>query len=272
MRQPALSTSLNSLEKDLGVQIFQRSPQGVTPTEDGRRILETIHRILNDVESLRKYSSQNDPENMTGTIKVSISPIFSHLFFDILTKYKEKFPKVDFHLAIYPFVRVKELFRHGEYSAAIDYVPLKVLEEEKLSTFKLSTHNIRLFVGPLSKFYDREEVCLEELQDEKFLAYSKEYWKEINKSLRIRTTPIFVGDNGSICHILRKSDMIGTMADVYEKLDVDNYEGRPRMLRIKDTDKMSFNGYLIYPGGRQLTLLEQQSIHFLRDLIVELEK
>lgn len=271
MRQPALSTSLNSLEKSLGVQIFQRSPQGVTPTEDGKRILETIHRILNDTDSLIQYSSQNDPENLTGSIKVSISPIYSHLFFDIITRYKEKFPKVDFQIAIYPFVRIKELFQHGEYNIAIDYAPQKTLEDEKFSCYKLKTHKIRFFAGPLSRFYDREEVHLEELREERFLAYSKSYWKEINKGLKIRTMPIFAGDTGSITHILRNSDVIGALADIYEKLDAGNDDGRPRMLPVREVEDYSFDGFLIYPGNRQLSLLEKLSVRFLKELLMELE-
>ena len=68
MGQPALSSSLNNLEKKIGVQIFSRNPQGVTPTEDGKKILEMAHRIINESNAIMGYSKQNDPEQMTGTI------------------------------------------------------------------------------------------------------------------------------------------------------------------------------------------------------------
>lgn len=272
-RQPALSTSLNALEKEIGVQIFQRTPKGVVPTEDGKKILEMAHRVMNEVDSILQYSNQNDSENLAGAIRVSISPIYSYLYFDIVTGYKEKFPNVKFHLDIHPFIRMRELLRDGEYSVAIDYVPQKFFKGENWLTYKLKPRAIKLYVGPASRFYDRAQVSLEEIQNEKFLAFSEEYWVDINRNLKIRNKPLFVEDNASILQILRKSDMIGVMADVYDKLDLEEYEGRPRMIRITDLpeEKLAFHGHLIYPGDRQLTLLEQHTIRFLKEFLLEKE-
>lgn len=271
MGQPALSSSLNNLEKKIGVQIFSRNPQGVTPTEDGKKILEMAHRIINESNAIMGYSKQNDPEHMTGTIKVGLSPAFSYLFFDIMTRYKERFPKVDFQVGIHSFIRTKEMLRLGEYIAAIDFIPQKIMEEEKLSYYRLKDHQVRLFAGPKSKFYDRTSVNIEELRDEKFMAFAKEYWAENNKSLKVRSTPIFVEDNASIWQILRRSDTIGTLPDIYDKLEVENYEGRPRMIPIEGITNAVFHGNLVYPGNRQLTLLEQYTIQFLKELMEELE-
>ena len=271
MGQPALSSSLSSLEKKVGVQIFQRTPQGVMPTEDGKQILETAHRILNDCSIIMDYSKQHNPEELTGTIKVSLAPGYSYLFFDILTKYKEQFPKVELELSILPMAKTKEMIHRGEYSMAIDFVPEHVIEEEKLNSITLKTHTPKLFVGPLHPFYERESVDVKEVKDEKFVAFSKTYWKENNKKLKIRKTPIFVEDNASIRHIIRKSDLIAIMPDVYDKLDVEVYEGRPRMIQLTGIKDPGFSGSLVYPGNRQLSLLEQQTIQFLKNLMTELE-
>lgn len=269
--QPALSSSVNNLEKEIGVQIFARNSQGVVPTEDGKKILEIAHRMVNDSNIILDYSKQNNPEQMTGTIKVSLAPSYSYLYFDIMTRYKEYFPKVDFQLGIHPHASIKELLRHGEYSAAIDFVAPKVIEEEKLACITLKGHTMKLFAGPLSRFYERESVDISELKDEKFIAFSREYWKQNNKNLKVKTKPVFIEDNASIRQILRRSDMIATMPDMYDKLDVEQYEGRPRMIQITGIDKPVFHGTLVYPKNRQLTLLEQETIQFLKELMEELE-
>lgn len=272
-RQPALSTSLNALEKEIGVQIFQRTPKGVVPTEDGKKILEMAHRVMNDIDGILQYSNQSDPENLTGTFRVSISPIYSYLYFDIVTSYKEHFPNVNFQLGIHPIQRMREMLKHGECNVAIDYVPQKVLKEENWITHRLKAHTLKLFVGPASRFYNRDKVLLEEVKEEKFLAFSEEYWVEINRNLKIRKKPLFAEDDASILQVLRKSDMIGVFADVYDKLDLETYEGKPRVIEIADVpkEKLTFYGNLIYPGNRQLTLLEQQSIKFLKELLLEKE-
>ena len=268
--QPALSSSLNSLEKEINVQIFQRTPQGVVPTEDGQKILEMARRVINDCNLIMDYSKQNDPEHLTGTIKVCLAPAYSYLFFSILTKYKKCFPNVDFRLRISPLVKTKELIRTGECSMAIDFVPEKVAEEEKLISTNLMEHRIKLFAGPLNKYYHRENVKIEELRDENFIAFSKEYWKENNKNLKIRTKPVFIEDNASIRQILRISDYLAIMPDVYDKQDVADYEGRPRMIPVEGISDPIFYGNLVYPGNRQLTLLEQHTVQFIKNLMIEM--
>ena len=269
--QPALSSSLNSLEKEIRVQIFHRTPQGVVATEDGQKILELARRVINDCNIIMDYSRQNDPEHLTGTIKVCLAPAYSYLFFYILTKYKEYFPNVDFRLNISPMVKTKELIHRGECSMAIDFVSPKVMEEEKLIGINLMEHRIKLFAGPQNKFYQREKVNIDELRDEKFIAFSKEYWKENNRNLKIRTKPIFIEDNASIRQIVRISDYLAIMPDVYDKLDVGEYEGRPRMIPVEGIVNPIFYGNLVYPGNRQLTLLEQHTIQFIKELMLNLE-
>ena len=271
MGQPALSTSVNNLEKEIGVQIYYRNSQGVVPTEDGKKILEIAHRMVNDSNVIMSYANQNDFEHITGKIKVSLAPAYSYLFFDIITRYKERFPKVDFRLGIYPLVRMKELIRNGEYCAAIDFVPVKTIEEEKFSVIQLKNHKVQLFAGPLSKFYDRNSVDIEEVREEKFVAFSREYWVQNNRNLKLKKNPIFIEDNASIREILRRSDMIAVMPDMYNKLEAVDYEGRPRMIPLTGIDQKGIHGSLVYPGNRQLTLLEQYTIEFLKDLMMELE-
>lgn len=269
IRQPALSTSLNSLEKEIGIQIFERTPKGVLPTDDGKKILESAHSILNEVDNILQYSNQKEPKNLTGTMRICISPIYSYLYFDIVTGYKERFPRVDVQFSIQPFIRMRELLHKGEYNLAIDYVPQTVLKEENWPVHTLKPHAVKLLVGPLSRFYGQEQVPLAELRNERFLIFSEEYWMDINRNLKVKKEPLFIEDNASILQIIRKSDMIGIMADMYDKLDVEEYEGRLKSIHIVDIPekKLAFEGHIIYAGNRKLTLLEQQSIQFLKELL-----
>ena len=164
--QPALCNTLYSLEKEIGVQIFTRNIKGVEPTEDGKKILEIIHRIVNDCNLILDYGNQNDPEKMTGTIKVSISPTYGYLYFDILSRYKDTFPNVDFQLSFYSADRIKDALRRGECSIAVELEAgemVDVIRDEKFACEKLKAHKVMLFAGPKSPFYDRESVTIEEL-------------------------------------------------------------------------------------------------------------
>ena len=48
--QPSLSRSIDSLEKELGVMLFDRAGRGITLTKAGRLFLEYVNRILEDCD------------------------------------------------------------------------------------------------------------------------------------------------------------------------------------------------------------------------------
>lgn len=61
LAQSNLSSSIRSLEEELGVQIFNRSNHGVRPTEKGRRVLEMANQILESYAHMRQISRDESP-------------------------------------------------------------------------------------------------------------------------------------------------------------------------------------------------------------------
>lgn len=58
MGQPNLSRAIRELEKEIGITLFHRTPQGVEPTEQGARFLtyaKTILSQMDELESLYKH-------------------------------------------------------------------------------------------------------------------------------------------------------------------------------------------------------------------------
>lgn len=52
LKQSTLSRKVSELEYRLGIQLFERSSRGATPTEAGRPFIEKARRILNDLDNL----------------------------------------------------------------------------------------------------------------------------------------------------------------------------------------------------------------------------
>ena len=70
--------------------------------------MEMAYQIINESNALMDYSKNKDSENLEGTMRVALCPAYSYVFFDLMTRYEEHFPKVDFQLGIYPQARMKE--------------------------------------------------------------------------------------------------------------------------------------------------------------------
>lgn len=54
LSQPYLSSKLKSLEKELGIQIFQRTSTGIIPTPSGEELLNSAAKIHSEVEYIRR--------------------------------------------------------------------------------------------------------------------------------------------------------------------------------------------------------------------------
>ena len=74
--QPTLSMQVQKLEDTLGVKIFDRSKQPVTPTEIGIEIIAQARVLLAESEKIKEIITDRQKE-LSGELKVGIIPTVS---------------------------------------------------------------------------------------------------------------------------------------------------------------------------------------------------
>lgn len=96
--QPAISIQIDSLEKDLGVRLFNRTTRNVALTEEGAVLFAHIDRALNEIsEGLVKVSSM--ASRRADKFCISCAPtISSHLLANILHQFRDLYPNVEIEL------------------------------------------------------------------------------------------------------------------------------------------------------------------------------
>jgi LysR family transcriptional regulator, regulator of abg operon len=106
LAQAALSRSINELERDLGIELFERRAQGMTLTESGKLFLRRARAVQNELERARNEIDQSRGINR-GRVAVGLSSV-AHiaLFPYALRTFRAKFPDVflDVHDGVYPTV------------------------------------------------------------------------------------------------------------------------------------------------------------------------
>jgi LysR family transcriptional activator of glutamate synthase operon len=74
--QPAVSTQIGQLERELGVRLFVRSSRGVTTTEAGELLLRRARRILAEAQAIR--ADLDDLRGLvTGRLHLGATPLLS---------------------------------------------------------------------------------------------------------------------------------------------------------------------------------------------------
>src|ERR1700750_2879971 len=74
--QPTLSMQIQKLEDTLGVKLFDRSKQPVTPTEIGIEIIDQARILLAEGEKIKEIITDRQRE-LAGELKIGIIPTVS---------------------------------------------------------------------------------------------------------------------------------------------------------------------------------------------------
>ena len=137
LTQSALNQQLLRLEKELGIQLFERKKHAMIPTFAGKVYLATAHRMI-DMKK-ETYKIIHDISNETaGEISVACSPergslLFSHIY----PTFRRRYPNVTFSIheahvkKMETMLLQKEVtlacltYSQGSKHAAIEYVDTK---------------------------------------------------------------------------------------------------------------------------------------------------
>ena len=137
LTQSALNQQLLRLEKELGIQLFERKKHAMIPTFAGKVYLATAHRMI-DMKK-ETYKIIHDISNETaGEISVAYSPergslLFSHIY----PTFRRRYPNVTFSIheahvkKMETMLLQKEVtlacltYSQGSKHAAIEYVDTK---------------------------------------------------------------------------------------------------------------------------------------------------
>ncbi|MBS0451426.1 MAG: LysR family transcriptional regulator [Proteobacteria bacterium] len=92
--QPALTAQIKKLEGELGVQLFDRSHAGVTPTPAGVQLYDDARRLLSDADAVRERI-QRLPQGPEGSVVVALPFLLASLLMGpVLAAMKKSHPRI----------------------------------------------------------------------------------------------------------------------------------------------------------------------------------
>lgn len=121
--QSALSTALTELEKQLGLQIFERDNKKVLITPIGQQVLDLARNIMLHVDSLEHLSDrQKTPLSFPISVGVipTIAPFLLPIVFPLLNK---RYPNAQINVVEDQSQVLVDLVRRGEIDTAILALP-----------------------------------------------------------------------------------------------------------------------------------------------------
>ena len=93
--QSSVTEALKELETDLGVELFERHPRGLTITHNGHQFLRHATKILASVSDARTSFSGKENE-LSGTLNIGVTSLVAgYVLSDLLARYRRACPGVE---------------------------------------------------------------------------------------------------------------------------------------------------------------------------------
>ncbi len=161
--QPTLSMQVQKLEDTLGVKIFDRSKQPVTPTEIGIEIITQARVMLSESEKIREIISDRQKE-LSGELRVGIIPTISpYILPKIIHGFIAKYPQVKLVVWEQTTEEIVQHLKLGKIDCGILSTPL---HENNLTEIPVFYENFVAYVSKNSKLSKKKNIIPDDIDME----------------------------------------------------------------------------------------------------------
>lgn len=227
--QPALSSSVKELERELGIEIFTRSSQGIALTVDGAEFLTYARQVLDQADLLEERYNSTKPRKQLCSVATQHYMFAVEAFVDMIRSIDSN--EYEFSLRE---TRTKNIINQVTSMRAdlgllylSDYnkdVIGKMLREKHLEFHTLFRAKLHVFISRNNPLANRKKLTLEDLRPYPFIQYEQgedgsfffteeAVWpqhppKKINVTDRATILNFIIGLNGfTICTGIDNGDL-----------------------------------------------------------------
>ncbi|WP_295716494.1 hydrogen peroxide-inducible genes activator [Mucilaginibacter sp.] len=161
--QPTLSMQVQKLEDTLGVKLFDRSKQPVTPTEIGIEIITQARVMLSESEKIKEIITDRQKE-LSGELRVGIIPTISpYILPKIIHGFIEKYPQVKLIVWEQTTEEIVQQLKLGMIDCGILSTPL---HENNLTEIPVFYENFVAYVSKHSKLSKKKSITPDDIDME----------------------------------------------------------------------------------------------------------
>lgn len=174
--QSAISQTIKSVEKELGIALFRRTPQGIFLSEEGHRLLPYMQEIVTGYRRLTECAGEIQ-HLQSGTIRMgAYLSVSCHWLPSCIREFKNVYPNIKFELFEEDDVTLLNWLQNGR-------LDLLFISDPKRREFEYQElfEDPFMVIVPENHFAaHRTSVSLQELTDETFICIEVAYSHYLN--------------------------------------------------------------------------------------------
>lgn len=163
LSQPALSRSIQTIEEELGLRLFDRAARGVAVTQAGKTIVERARRVLFEANCLTRDAELLKTHEI-GDVRIGLGPYPATILLpDLLTGFSQRHPNVGIKLELNHAPLMIDML----LAERLDFVVIdkRVLPDNPALAVKtLKRHDGRWFARAGHVLAQRDSVAVSELR------------------------------------------------------------------------------------------------------------
>lgn len=158
--QATLSMMIKRLETELGVSLFDRSRQPVSPTETGERIIAQARLVLKELERMVELADESSGE-ISGELRLGMIPtVAPYLLPLFLETFLSAYPKVKLRVAEMTTEEIVRRLKNYELDAGILATPLG---EQRLSEVPLFYEEFVVYASSSERILEKNYVLASDI-------------------------------------------------------------------------------------------------------------
>jgi DNA-binding transcriptional LysR family regulator len=170
LTQPALSARLRNLERDLGTDLFDRTPKGVRLTEAGTAFRPYAQRALQTVAEGRRVLTELVSGDGGGRLVLGAAPAAStYLLPSLVRRFQDAYPDVQIIVLTGHSEEVLEMVLRERVQLGL----VRELGHPDVITVPISVDEVVLVVRPDHPFARRDSIAVAELDGARLIMFDR---------------------------------------------------------------------------------------------------
>jgi DNA-binding transcriptional LysR family regulator len=170
LTQPALSARLRNLERELGTDLFDRTPKGVRLTEAGLAFRPYAQRALQTVAEGRRVLTELVSGDSGGRLVLGAAPAAStYLLPSLVRRFQDAYPDVQIIVLTGHSEEVLEMVLRERVQLGL----VRELGHPDVITVPISVDEVVFVVRPDHPFSGRDAIAVEELDGARLIMFDR---------------------------------------------------------------------------------------------------
>jgi DNA-binding transcriptional LysR family regulator len=260
--QSSLSKQIMALEKELGVELFDRSKRTIALTAAGETFRKHAHRLNDEYKVM--LSNIKDYKSAPSLSVVAIPVIAQYGITSYIAQFQTAYPKIQIMLEEHEASTILPALNNHQFDLA--FIRNNYLDTEQYHTLEVNNDKFMVALSHKHPLAARTSISLSELTNENFIMFDK---GTTVHELAVDACQKAGFEPRNFYASLRVESILGLVASqagvalIMEKIF--QYQKHPDVIAIPLTEIVESKIVLVYPKDKKLSAPAKSFWEFIRD-------